>query len=568
MLDIGRHDGVDIGRGEGCRRRLWSVRVLSDSWTGSGGNGAWTTAGNWSAGVPISTSVVCIGDQSGGPFTVSLAAGGGTAVAALVLGGTSAATLTLTGDLLLRTGASEVTSNGTLVLDSSINNSTLSPESGVTVTIDTGGKINTGGPLIASLGGTGATIINDGTINASALNNDLINAVSVINNGTINVATGDTLGVGVDAESAVLFTNAGGTVANDGTFFVDGTFMARGGTETGSPITIETGATLDDDTTAGAGSFTTVGGGTAPLILTGTGPHPGVSASQTLTARPAGGVEVAVNFEVDGTINIDATTNGWLNTSSGVTLTIASSGKINTSGTTGRAFLGNSGGTIVNNGTINPGAAVTDFANGVIVTNNGTITVPIDSKVTNDGTLTQGQTGVLAVINPGGAPTPITGGTYVLGGTLDVTTKGTPTGPFTPISSAKAISGQFDNLSYHGTNYTTSYSSSAVTLTPAAGITITTSLSGGGQSGASISVPIGTAVTDEATLSGATSTAGGTVTYSVYSDSACTASAASAGTVDVTDGSVPSSNSFSTSTAGTYYWRASYSGDATNKPAD
>ena len=53
--------------------------------------------------------------------------------------------------------------------------------------------------------------------------------------------------------------------------------------------------------------------------------------------------------------------------------------------------------------------------------------------------------------------------------------------------------------------------------------TVTTSLSGGGDSGASISVPGGTAVTDTATLAGTNaSTATGTVTYNVYSDAACT----------------------------------------------
>ena len=52
--------------------------------------------------------------------------------------------------------------------------------------------------------------------------------------------------------------------------------------------------------------------------------------------------------------------------------------------------------------------------------------------------------------------------------------------------------------------------------------TTATSLSGGGQSGASISVPANTAVTDTATLSGANaSTATGTVTYDVYSDPKC-----------------------------------------------
>ena len=96
--------------------------------------------------------------------------------------------------------------------------------------------------------------------------------------------------------------------------------------------------------------------------------------------------------------------------------------------------------------------------------------------------------------------------------------------------------------------------------------TTSTSLSGGGQSGASISVPENTAVSDTATLSGTNaSTATGTVTYSVYSDSGCT-TAVSSGTAQsiTTPGTLPASSPVTLSTPGTYYWQASYSGDSAN----
>ena len=61
----------------------------------------------------------------------------------------------------------------------------------------------------------------------------------------------------------------------------------------------------------------------------------------------------------------------------------------------------------------------------------------------------------------------------------------------------------------------------APAVTPPAATSLSTSLSGGGQSGTSINVPTGTAVTDTATLSGTNAAAAtGTVTYNVYSDSA------------------------------------------------
>jgi hypothetical protein len=80
-------------------------------------------------------------------------------------------------------------------------------------------------------------------------------------------------------------------------------------------------------------------------------------------------------------------------------------------------------------------------------------------------------------------------------------------------------------------------------------------------------VEVGGSVSDSATLSNATANAGGTVTYTVYTDTACTTGAQSAGTVNVTNGVVPDSNAITFNTAGDYYWQAVYSGDANNNPA-
>jgi hypothetical protein len=69
---------------------------------------------------------------------------------------------------------------------------------------------------------------------------------------------------------------------------------------------------------------------------------------------------------------------------------------------------------------------------------------------------------------------------------------------------------------------------------------------------------------DSATLSGQTKNAGGTVTYTVYTNSSCSAGALSAGKVTVTNGKVPNSNDVPFYTPGVYYWQAVYSGDANN----
>ena len=90
---------------------------------------------------------------------------------------------------------------------------------------------------------------------------------------------------------------------------------------------------------------------------------------------------------------------------------------------------------------------------------------------------------------------------------------------------------------------------------------LSTSLSGGGKSGTSISVPPSTAVTDASTLTGTNAaTATGTVTYDVYSNTTCTTAVSSGSPETITTaGKLPASTAV-TLPPGTYYWKASYSG--------
>jgi hypothetical protein len=80
-------------------------------------------------------------------------------------------------------------------------------------------------------------------------------------------------------------------------------------------------------------------------------------------------------------------------------------------------------------------------------------------------------------------------------------------------------------------------------------------------------ISIGGSVHDSAALTGVTSDAGGTVTYTAYTDSACSQGAQAAGTVTVTGGVVPDSNAITFTSAGDFYWQAVYSGDAKNNGA-
>ena len=82
-------------------------------------------------------------------------------------------------------------------------------------------------------------------------------------------------------------------------------------------------------------------------------------------------------------------------------------------------------------------------------------------------------------------------------------------------------------------------------------------------------VAIGTKVYDTATLSGETSTAGGTVSYALYSDSNCTIQVAdlTPSTDTVVNGQLPNSAPYTFDSAGTYYFQATYSGDVNNAGA-
>lgn len=91
---------------------------------------------------------------------------------------------------------------------------------------------------------------------------------------------------------------------------------------------------------------------------------------------------------------------------------------------------------------------------------------------------------------------------------------------------------------------------------------VTTQSSTGVTSDDDIAVTVGASVTDSAVLSGANvATAGGTVTYTLYSNNTCTTSVFDGGTKTVTNGVVPDSDAYTTDTVGTFWWRASYSGD-------
>jgi hypothetical protein len=202
-----------------------------------------------------------------------------------------------------------------------------------------------------------------------------------------------------------------------------------------------------------------------------------------------------------------------------------------------------------------------------------TISVPAGTAVTDTGTLSgndqiratgsvtytvYSDSGCTNVVSAGTAEQITTPGTLPPSAGVTLTIAGTY---YWQVS----YSGDDNNLSY-----TTPCGSGGVeTVTPVQQQTSTSSgLAGSGQTGTTISVPAGTAVTETAILSGInTPAATGQVTYTVYSNATC-ATAVSTGTVKITTpGTMPASAPVTLDTPGKYYWKASYSGDLNNAPS-
>jgi hypothetical protein len=103
---------------------------------------------------------------------------------------------------------------------------------------------------------------------------------------------------------------------------------------------------------------------------------------------------------------------------------------------------------------------------------------------------------------------------------------------------------------------TSQSSTAAATIHCGAPTTVATALS-------KTTIGQGTTVTDQATISGAAPTAGGTISYHVYSDNTCTTLVADATPASnaVVNGVAPASQPVTFNTTGGYWWAAVYSGD-------
>ena len=204
-----------------------------DHWTNASG-GSWSTSGNWSNGVPLSSNPAVI--DAGGTYTVTNSAN--ELVTELITIAT--ATLDITGGTLTLTGtgtsdlAGAVTNGGTI----DVQNGRIEFDN----TLANPGRVNVGSGAFLDLNGgtvSGGTITDDGAVDVSGTAT-LENGVA-LNGGALSIAGGATLKI---EGTGATFSDVG--VTNGGTIQVDQLLTLGGGTAI-SGGTITDNGTIDFD---------------------------------------------------------------------------------------------------------------------------------------------------------------------------------------------------------------------------------------------------------------------------------------------------------------------------------
>ena len=419
--------------------------------TYSQGGGTFTEAGGTETGNPLGLTGGSLVDSAGtGSF---LDTGDVTLSGTIPVGQTVTNEAEATSSTLALSGV--VTDDGTLVEQPSGNASSSLTGTG-SLTIAPGGTLQTYGasdsnvsflqvPITNQAGGTlaigpggpaGTAVQNAGTLTTNA------GSVTVSGTGRLTL------------KGKSSFTNSAGTIVNDGTYSqAGGTFTEAGGTETGHPLRLSSGSLVDS---AGTGSF--IDGG--DVTLSGT-----IPVGQTVTNdASAANSTLALTGVVtdDGTLVEQPSGNGSTFLTGTGSLTIAPGGTLRTYGAAGSnvsylrvPITNQAGGTLV----VGPGGpgGTADQDAGTLTANAGTVLVANGGRLALSGASTLTNSGVLGVTVNGSAGG-ISGPGIALGGTLQVTTVGTPNAgtAFTPITGS---TGTFATLAFGASAYGVSYPS-------------------------------------------------------------------------------------------------------------
>ena len=373
-----------------------SPPACSDTWTGTAGDGLWSTPGNWSAGEPGSGSVACIPSGASvdpGTITVTVQAleiqtggsvhvtpGSATALTGAVwvasgatlqvngsdlCSGAQNATLTVTGD---------VTSSGTVELSHTgscgSGTTTLAVASGSTLTssgtlqIDgTTGPFALTGAFIA--GGTVSDQVGATQVEGTAASLDVTGAMTVAAGASFAVDAGTT------------FTDdTGGSVTDTGTITSSGALVQGNGTETGNAVQVDGGSLAFTGTGTPAAYTVMPGAGATASGAIVAGVHLTVNAADNCSGAQPATLTFTADTTSAGTVELGHTgacPNGPGEVAVAAGKTLTSSGTLLIDGTTGPEVLQ---GAFVNTGTVSALTGSTQLqGSGSSFVNDGSMTV-------------------------------------------------------------------------------------------------------------------------------------------------------------------------------------------------
>jgi fibronectin-binding autotransporter adhesin len=418
--------------------------LTSDTWNGTAGDGQWTTAGNWSAGVPSSSDAVTIG----GTAAVTLASSQTGSFGTLTLSN-SGDSVTVDNNALLE-AYGNISNAGTITLSGTGNGTQLYLEN--SLTLSGGGTINlntTNGQYTGLVTGAAGSVLTTSSniTGAGTVGNGELNFV---NSGTINAnISAQTLLVNPDTCPTCTNTNTGTLEATGGAQLTlsNGTWTQSGaGTITAaanSDVLLQSNVSITGGTLSTTGSGVIYNGASQAVFLT------NVTNNGNYTIQNNGATEISGTLTNNGTITMDATGNVTELYLTGNT-TLSGSGTVVLDSTNNQwtGYINGAGGTVLTNqstitgwGTVGDGnVSVSNASNGVINSNlsGGNILLNPYTAVTssnaglleatNGGTLTMSNgtwnnTGTIQAA--AGSSVVLTSNVSITGGTLESTGTGT-----------------------------------------------------------------------------------------------------------------------------------------------
>ncbi len=298
--------GVLVG---GLLTPVTAFAANSDTWTGLGGDSLWTTAGNWSSGVPSNGDSVTIGPTqitarphvTGMPSGVSLQdltitnssldGGGGTVKGDLTWSADKTVTSVLNAKLTVQ-GTATLTGAGTKAASASLTFAgTTNVAAGLVLAVDVGPAITNAGTFTLQPGAEIEALaccvslyqfINSGTLQMATAGSATIAAMDLQDIGTISVGKGSTLMVTV---GPVELSKGVGITGSGTVDFDQGALVSLASQTTIAPgVTVQLNGTAKFTGTGGftgSGHFAWTGGAiegnldvakTVSVVISGSGP--------------------------------------------------------------------------------------------------------------------------------------------------------------------------------------------------------------------------------------------------------------------------------------------------------